>query len=62
MLSLWRGLTGGGADGRQSISQHLTTTVDALLGECSSKLWRARVGAWYVVLSVEIFGLTNLVS
>ena len=62
MLSLWRGLTGGGADGRQAISQHLTTTVDALLGECSSKLWRARVGAWYVVLSVEICGLTNLVS
>lgn len=53
MASLWRGLTGGGADGRQAISQHLVTTVDALLSECSSKLWRARVGAWYVHVVIE---------
>lgn len=46
MTSLWQGLTGGGADGRQAISQHLITSVDALLEDCSSKLWRARVGAW----------------
>jgi proteasome component ECM29 len=46
MISLWKGLTGGGADGRQAISQYLTTTFDSLIQECSSKLWRARVGAW----------------
>jgi proteasome component ECM29 len=50
MTSLWRGLTGGGAEGRRAISLHLTSTIDSLLRDCSSKLWRARVGAWYVHL------------
>jgi proteasome component ECM29 len=45
MKSLWNGLTGGGAEGRLAISQHLLSTVDILIDEASSKLWRARVGA-----------------
>lgn len=45
MSALWTGLTGGGAEGRLAISQHLLTTVDILVEEASSRLWRARVGA-----------------
>ena len=45
MSSLWTGLTGGGAEARQAVSLHLIPTIDALVEETSSKLWRARVGA-----------------
>ena len=45
MTSLWNGLTGGGAESRDLITQHLTTTIDALLDETANKLWRARCGA-----------------
>jgi proteasome component ECM29 len=45
MSALWIGITGGGAEGRQAISTHLMSTVDILLDDTSSKLWRARVGA-----------------
>mmetsp|Transcript_13480 Transcript_13480/g.27911 ORF Transcript_13480/g.27911 Transcript_13480/m.27911 type:complete len:954 (-) Transcript_13480:1673-4534(-) len=45
MTSLWNGLTGGGADARQAISQHLLSTLDTLIADDTNKLWRARVGA-----------------
>jgi proteasome component ECM29 len=45
MTSLWNGLTGGGAEGRQAITKHFIPTIDTLIEEASSKLWRARVGA-----------------
>lgn len=45
MGTLWIGLTGGGAESRQAISQHLFTTMDTLTEDASNKLWRARVGA-----------------
>jgi proteasome component ECM29 len=45
ITSLWNGLTGGGSDAREVISQHLLSTVDTLLEDATSKLWRARVGA-----------------
>jgi proteasome component ECM29 len=45
MHSLWLGLTGGGADARQVITNNLLPIVDSLLVEASGKLWRTRVGA-----------------
>jgi proteasome component ECM29 len=45
MSALWIGITGGGAEGRQAISTHLMSTIDILLEDTSSKIWRARVGA-----------------
>lgn len=43
--NLWNGLTGGGAEARLAISQHLLPIMDSLLLDTSHKLWRARVGA-----------------
>jgi proteasome component ECM29 len=43
--NLWNGLTGGGADARIAISQHLLPIIDSLIADTSHKLWRARVGA-----------------
>jgi len=45
MNNLWTALTGGGAESRALISQHFLTTMDILIEEAGSKLWRARVGA-----------------
>lgn len=45
MKSLWVGLTGGGSESRSAVTQHLLPTLDALIDECTSKLWRARAGA-----------------
>ena len=45
MSNLWNGLTGGGAEARLAITEHLLPTIDVLVDEASSKLWRARVGA-----------------
>jgi len=45
METLWIGLTGGGEEGREAISDNLRPTMDALVEETSSKYWRARVGA-----------------
>ncbi|KAL7580750.1 hypothetical protein ACA910_001033 [Epithemia clementina (nom. ined.)] len=42
---LWAGLTGGGAEARDAISEHFLSTVDALIKDASNKLWRARAGA-----------------
>ena len=45
MNALWVGLTGGGAEARSAITQHLLPTIDTLIEDCASKLWRARTGA-----------------
>jgi len=45
MSALWTGITGGGAEARAVITQHLLTTIDILIQDGTSKLWRARVGA-----------------
>ncbi|KAG7360904.1 proteasome stabiliser [Nitzschia inconspicua] len=45
MEILWAGLTGGGEEGRLAISRFLRPTIDALVEETASKLWRTRVGA-----------------
>jgi proteasome component ECM29 len=45
MSNLWNGLTGGGAEARSAITEHLLFTVDTLIDDTASKLWRARVGA-----------------
>jgi len=43
--NLWNGLTGGGAEARLAVSQHLLPIMDSLFVDTSHKLWRARVGA-----------------
>lgn len=45
MQNLWNGLTGGGADARKAISEHLLPIIDSLIKDTSHKLWRARAGA-----------------
>ena len=45
MTSLLSGLTGGGAETRESITFHCVEVVDVLLKDSASKFWRARVGA-----------------
>jgi proteasome component ECM29 len=45
MMNLWNGLTGGGAEARSAITQHLLVTVDTLIEDTTSKLWRTRLGA-----------------
>mmetsp|Transcript_1676 Transcript_1676/g.3575 ORF Transcript_1676/g.3575 Transcript_1676/m.3575 type:complete len:2295 (-) Transcript_1676:666-7550(-) len=45
MQNLWNGLTGGGADARVAISEHLLPIIDSLIKDTSHKLWRARAGA-----------------
>ncbi len=45
MQNLWNGLTGGGAEARSAISQHLLITIDTLIEDSTNKLWRTRLGA-----------------
>ena len=45
MNNLWLALSGGGAESRALITQNLLTTIDTLIEDAGSKLWRARVGA-----------------
>ena len=45
MSNLWLALSGGGAESRALITQNLLTTIDTLIADAGSKLWRARVGA-----------------
>jgi proteasome component ECM29 len=45
MEILWAGLTGGGAESRQAITEHLLPTIDSLIDDAGNRLWRARVGA-----------------
>ena len=45
MNSLWLALTGGGSESRALVTQNLLPTIDILIQDAGSKLWRARVGA-----------------
>ena len=45
MNALWVSLTGGGSAARDMISQNLIRTLDILIKDASSKLWRTRAGA-----------------
>lgn len=45
MSTLWIGLTGGGAEARSLINKHFLSTLDSLMEDAASKLWRARVGS-----------------
>lgn len=45
MEILWLGMAGGGAEARQAITDHLLPTIDSLIEDAQSKLWRARVGS-----------------
>lgn len=45
MSALWTRLIGRGSESRLVLSRHLLTTLDVLIDETSSKLWRARVGS-----------------
>eukprot|EP00804_Cyclotella_cryptica_P020845 CCRYP_011471-RA/>CCRYP_011471-RA protein AED:0.17 eAED:0.17 QI:1356/1/1/1/1/1/5/334/2365 len=45
MNSLWVGLTGGGSEARDIITRHFIPTLDSLMKDAVSKLWRARTGA-----------------
>ena len=45
MNALWVGLTGGGSEARESITRHFIPTLDTLIKDASSKLWRVRAGA-----------------
>jgi hypothetical protein len=47
-------LTGGGADARIAISQHLLPIIDSLIADTSNKLWRARVGATSALAQVIV--------
>lgn len=45
MSFLWGGLTGGGPESRDIITKYFDSTLDVLIKEAGSKLWRARCGA-----------------
>jgi proteasome component ECM29 len=45
MNNLWLSLTGGGSDGRVLVTEYLLPTIDVLIQDAGSKMWRARVGA-----------------
>lgn len=42
MNVLWVGLTGGASESRELITSHLIPTMDTLIKDASSKLWRSR--------------------
>jgi proteasome component ECM29 len=54
MSSLWIGLTGGGSESRAAVTEHLLPTVDSLIEDCTSKLWRARSGACSALAEVLV--------
>ena len=45
MNVLWVALTGGGSESRALISEHLLSSIDSLIKDAGSKLWKARAGA-----------------
>ena len=45
MNVLWVAITGGGSESRTLISEHLLSTIDSLIKDAGSKLWKARAGA-----------------
>ena len=52
MNALWVGLTGGGSEARDLITSHLIPTLDALIKDASSKLWRTR---YFISNFVQLF-------
>lgn len=54
MSSLWIALTGGGAEARASISKHLIVSIDALVIETASKMWRIRAGACSALAEIVV--------
>lgn len=45
MNNLWLAITGGGGESRSTVTQYLLPTIDVLIQDAGSKLWRARAGA-----------------
>jgi proteasome component ECM29 len=45
MNNLWLAITGGGGESRSTVTQYLLPTIDILIQDAGSKLWRARAGA-----------------
>ena len=45
MNNLWLAITGGGGESRSTVTQYLLPTIDVLIQDAGSKLWRARSGA-----------------
>ena len=45
MNNLWLAITGGGVESRSTVTQHLLPTIDVLIQDAGSKLWRTRAGA-----------------
>lgn len=54
MNVLWLGLTGGGAESRDAITEHFLSIIDYLIRDASNKLWRARAGATGALADVII--------
>ena len=54
MQNLWNGLTGGGNEARSVVTEHLKLTVDTLVEDSTSKLWRTRYGACSALAQVLI--------
>ena len=54
MQNLWNGLTGGGAEARSAITQHLLVIIDTLVEDTTSKLWRTRFGACSALAQVIV--------
>lgn len=45
MNNLWLAITGGGGESRSTVTQYLLPTIDVLIQDAGSKLWRTRAGA-----------------
>ena len=54
MSALWISLTGGGAEARSLINNHLISIIDTLLDDATNKLWRARVGSCSALAEVIV--------
>ena len=54
MSTLWIGLTGGGAEARSLINKYLLSTLDSLMEDAASKLWRARVGSCVALAEIIV--------
>jgi len=54
MSTLWIGLTGGGAEARLLINKYLLSTLDSLMEDAASKLWRARVGSCVALAEIIV--------
>ena len=59
MNALWVGLTGGGSEARESITRHFIPTLDILLKDASSKLWRTRLVPLLVAIERTYISLAH---